>query len=41
MHHVAGRQAGTSSTYETNAQALTFTCIKIPQLFIADYITGG
>ena len=37
MHHVAG----TSTTYQTKVQALTFTCIKIPQLFIYDILTGG
>lgn len=32
---------GTPSTYETKVQALTFTCIKIPQLFISDCLTPG
>jgi hypothetical protein len=32
---------GTPSTYETEVQALTFTCIKIPQLFISDCLTPG
>jgi hypothetical protein len=31
----------TPSTYETKVQALTFTCIKIPQLFISDCLTPG
>lgn len=32
---------GTPSTYETKVQALTCTCIKIPQLFISDCLTPG